>query len=182
MIRKYALFTVFEFLRNSQSKVSIRELARKAKVGVATAKRCIDYLVEKKLVTKEVIGNIFQCKLNESNQLVRQMKISLSIAEIEESKLIEELLESYPSINSILLFGSVALGTDNPSSDVDLLIISHQKIKIGPLKAERKLKRELSIITYPHSVWRGKAKSDKIFYEKVIIDSISLYGEKPVVR
>ena len=182
MIRKYALFNVFECLRNSTEKESVRSLARKAKIGVATSKRCFDYLLKECIVKREIIGRLYQYKLNEENILTKQLKIAMSIAEINESKLVGELKAKYPQITSIILFGSVATGTDTSDSDVDILIISQREIKLKPLNAEKKLKRELTVIKYLHSEWRHKSKTDKAFYDKVIVEGIPLYGELPVVK
>jgi len=181
MIRKYALFRVFEFLRDSSCKESVRSLAKKAKVGVATSKRCLDYLLEKNIVKREIFGRLYQYKFDDENILTRQLKIAMSAAEIEESGLVDELVEMFPQIISIILFGSVANGKDNPDSDIDVLIVSKKEIKIRPLKAEKKLRRELSIVKYLYSDWRKKAKTDKVFYDKVIVGGIPLYGEMPVV-
>ncbi|MFH2028446.1 MAG: nucleotidyltransferase domain-containing protein [Nanoarchaeota archaeon] len=181
MIKKYALFVVFKSLRDTTEEESIRSLARKAKVGVATAKRCLDYLLEKDMVKRKIIGNVHQYKLDNSNVLVRQLRKSMSIAEITESGLVKELVETYPAIISITLYGSVAEGTDSISSDIDVLILTHKPIKIEMLKAEKQLKRELSLIKYTHQEWRKKAISDKVFYDKAIIGGIALFGELPVV-
>jgi len=110
------------------------------------------------------------------------LKISLSIAGITESGLVDELTAAYPQITSITLFGSVAKGTDNPSSDIDILIISRKPIRLKPLAAEKRLERELSVVKYVHPDWRKKAKIDKAFYDGVIIEGMSLYGELPVVK
>ncbi|HII29771.1 TPA: hypothetical protein HA317_01755 [Candidatus Woesearchaeota archaeon] len=157
-------------------------MARKARIGVATSKRCLDYLLEKKVVTREVFGRLYQYKLNEDNILTRQIKVAASIAEINESVLVEELIKRFPEITSIVLFGSVATGRDTPKSDIDILVISHKEIKLKPLNAEKMIKRELSIIKYLHSEWRRKAETDKLFYDRVIIEGLPLFGEMPVVK
>lgn len=182
MIRKYALFKVFEFLRNSSQKESVRSLARNANVGVATAKRCLDYLLEKKIVKREVLGRLYQYKLNDESILLRQLKIALSIAELEESGLVNELLASYPEIIAIILFGSAATGGDTPKSDIDVLVISRKNFKIKALHAEKALKKEVSIVKYLHSEWRKKAENDKAFYDRIIAEGLPLHGELPMVR
>lgn len=182
MIRKYALFRVFGWLRNSSRKESVRSLAREADVGVATSKRCFDYLLEKEIVKREVIGRLYQYRLNEDNVLCRQLKIAMSVAEISESGLVKELVAKYPQIISIVLFGSTATGTDAPNSDIDVLVLSMKALRIAPLNAEKKLKRELSLVSCPYPEWRKKAVTDKAFYDKVIVEGIPLCGEMPVVR
>ncbi|MBU0979548.1 MAG: nucleotidyltransferase domain-containing protein [Nanoarchaeota archaeon] len=179
MITKYALFKVFEALRNSSEAESVRSLARKAKVGVATSKRCLDYLLSKRLVEKKVLARLYQYSLNEDNILTRQLKVTMSISELENSGLAGEIREIYPQTLSITLFGSVATGHDNPKSDVDILLITRKEVKMRPLNAEKRLKRELSIVNYSHNGWK---KADKAFYEGVIVDGLQLFGEVPAVR
>jgi len=181
MIEKYALFKVFAHLRNTREKESVRSLARKAKIGVSTAKHCLDYLFEKDIVKKQVFGRMYQFEINNENILARQFKITMTVAELEDSGLVKELLQEYPSILSIVLFGSAASGRDSSASDIDILIIASKEIKIIPLKAEKRLKREVSIIKYAYTGWKRKARNDKVFYEKIITEGIALYGELPIV-
>ena len=51
-----------------------------------------------------------------------------------------------------------------------------------PLKAEKIMKRELSVIKYSYQDWRKKAESDKPFYDNIIVEGIPLYGETPMVK
>jgi hypothetical protein len=43
------------------------------------------------------------------------------------------------------------------------------------------LKKEVTFLVYTVDEWRKKAKSDKVFYDRLILDGIALYGEMPVV-
>jgi hypothetical protein len=45
----------------------------------------------------------------------------------------------------------------------------------------RGTRRELNISVYTPHEWKEKARKDRIFYEHVIMDSMALFGEKPVV-
>ena len=93
------------------------------------------------------------------------------------------MLKTNKDIFSIILYGSCALGRDDEDSDIDIIVIADTNIngkkEITALSAGTT--REINISVYTPSEWRRKANVDKIFYEKVIIDSISLYGNKPVV-
>jgi len=181
MIRKYALFKAVSMLIQYPKESSVRFLAKKSDIGVATAKRCLDYLLEKDIVKRRIVGKSHLYSLNLENILARHVKILFSLNQIKESGLTEELLKNYPSITSIVLYGSAARGEDDPFSDIDILLISHKKVKISPLQAEKKLNREMTFLSYTLSEWRRKAKEDKPFYDRVILDGICLYGEKPVI-
>ena len=92
MITKYALINIFVFLRNALEKESVRSLARKLKISPSTSKKSLDYLFEKEILKKEVIGNVYQYYLNNENILTRQLKITCSIAELNEVNVVKRLL------------------------------------------------------------------------------------------
>src|SRR3989344_2297803 len=115
MIEKYALIKAIKTLISAPKNYSVRELAKKANIGVTTAKYCLDYLYSKKIIKREVIGKTYQCSLND-NFLTKHIKILFSLTQISGSGLIEELLNSYSEIISIVLYGSVARGEYDPKS------------------------------------------------------------------
>ena len=177
MIEKYTLFRIVSNLRDGE--YSVRGLSNKAGIGVATSKTYLDYLLSKGIVKRKIVGRSHLYSLDSTSFLARSIKTLISLYELNESGIVKELVTKYP-INSIILYGSVARGEDDSKSDVDILIISHRKIRIS-LKSERKLNRELSLIVYTLPEWKKKAREDKVFYDRVIVDGIPLYGEIPVV-
>lgn len=180
MIEKYALFKVIKRLVEKPKEYSIRGLAKEANIGLGTAKSCLDFLYAKKLLNKKIIGKTHQYSLNKYF-LTKYIKVLFSLTQISEAGLVEEMVIRYKGIISIILYGSVARGDDDPSSDIDVLVISRKKLKIIPLNAEKKTSREVVILNYSLVEWKEKAKKDKVFYDRVIIDGIPLYGEIPAV-
>ena len=69
-------------------------------------------------------------------------------------------------------------------SDMDLLLVTRAT---SPLPAElladlsKHLKREVQVLRYTPEEWDAKAREDKPFYERIIIDGIALSGSLPVV-
>lgn len=181
MLEKFALYRILNVLIESPQSSSLRELAKKADTSVSRAKYCIDWLEEKNVVKKNEIGRNHQYSLNMDNLVSRQMKILFSVSEIQESGIIDELVKNFPEIISIVLYGSTARGENDGKSDIDLLIVSTREIKLKPLKSEEKFKKEVTLTKYTNSEWREKSKKDKVFYDRVIIEGIALYGEKPVM-
>ncbi|MBW2989535.1 nucleotidyltransferase domain-containing protein [Candidatus Woesearchaeota archaeon] len=182
MIRKYSLFKVIDALINSSKELSLRDVAKKAKVGAGTSKTCLDYLRDKEIVKRKIIGNIHLYSLNDDNLVARHIKILDSLSIIKDSGLIQELLDSHKSIVSIILYGSAARGENGPKSDMDILIISRKPVKLKPLRSEKNIDTEITFIAYTSSEWRRKSVTDKPFYDSIMIDGIALYGEKPAVR
>lgn len=179
MIEKYALFRVLRGLLDGED--SIRGIAEKSGVGVTTSKMCLDYLLSKAMVKRNIIGRSYFYSFNLSNFLARHIKVLLSLYEINDSGIVNELVSEYP-VSSIILYGSVARGEDDARSDIDILVMSRKKTRISSLKAERKLGRELTILTYTLLEWKAKSKEDKVFYDRIIVDGIPLYGDIPIVR
>lgn len=181
MLKKFAPIKAILTLVSQPKKYSIRGLAKTAGIGVGTAKSCLDWLKAKEIVNLEIIGKTHQYSLNLNNFMTRYMKILISLNELAEAGIAKELAEKWPSILSIVLYGSVANGKDDQKSDVDLLIISRKEMILKPLNAERKISREVTFMAYTLAEWRKKAKEDKVFYERVIVEGIPLYGEMPIV-
>lgn len=73
MLDKYALWKVIDILIQGKE-YSVRELARKAKIGPSTSKACLDYLHQNNLLKKKVIGNLYQYSIDLKNPAARQIK------------------------------------------------------------------------------------------------------------
>ncbi len=180
MLEKYVIIRALEIvLSNPNIKFSVNGLAKTAKIAPSAAKYSLDYMFKQDLITRNVVGRTYQYQANLLNGVCRQWKILFSLQHIHESKLIENLKKT-PTVTNITLYGSVAMGIDDNKSDIDILVIvtatrSHS-IELTEIAG-----RELNISMYSPMEWRKKAKRDKAFYDNVVLNSISLFGEKPVV-
>jgi len=181
MLSKYPFFKVLQILvKNPKQQYSVRGLAKAASISPSAAKTVLDWLFAHKFLEKKVIGKTYQYSPNTDYFLVKHVKILHSLFEISNSGLVEELSAKYPLI-SLCLYGSVARGEDDSSSDIDLLLIVRKSVKLGAVKAEGKLGREAAYLVYTPAEWKLKAQKDRVFYERVILDAIPLFGEVPVV-
>lgn len=181
-LRKYAMIRALEtVLTKPNRKFSIIGLANEAKMAPSAAKYAMDYMLANDMVTREIIGRTHQYQANLSNCVVRQWKILFSVQAIKESNFIAGVLKNVRNISCILLYGSTALGLDDEKSDFDIIIVSDSLDINHVFKYVTIAGRELNIQVYTPAEWRKKASKDKAFYESVIIDSIQLYGDKPVV-
>lgn len=172
-----------EILVNAGKQYSVTEAAKQAGVSKFASKKCLDYLLERGMITLEKVGKIHRCQANPDSYLARQWKVIFSLEELKDAKVVENLLKKERKITNIIIYGSVATGKDDEHSDIDMLVVGDvsQKKKRELAALAQGTSRELNISVYTHLEWRKKASANKIFYEQVIIDSISLYGEKPVV-
>lgn len=184
MFEKYAALQVMaEVLAHPLKKYSIKDAAKASKVSTFAASEALEQLLSKGMVSLEKVGRTHQYKANLDNFLAREWKIILSLEELGKVNLVERILKKASTISSIILYGSCAIGTDTEKSDFDLLVVAEadQNKKRSLYGEASGTKREVNMQVYSPVEWRQKAEKDKVFYEQVVINSICLYGEKPVV-
>lgn len=184
MMERNALLKVMaQVLVNASTSYSVHETAKKSGVSVFSAKHALDHLYRNGMISLKKIGRTYQYKADLDCYLTRQWKVLFSVEGLHAARLVESLLKKSKSISSILLYGSAAMGKDDESSDLDILIIADvdPAVKKGLLSLAKGIGREVNIQVYAPSEWRKKATVDKAFYDNVIVDSIILFGQKPVV-
>ena len=159
---------------------SVRGLASSIGISPAASRTALEYMKKKGIVTFAVVGRTYQYKANLESALCRQWKILFNLDLLEDSRIVKQLAEKISNLQSLLLYGSMARGTNDEKSDVDLLAIAHNPVKVQDLLG-KKIGKEVNLMVLSPSEWKRKAAGDKVFYENVIYDSIALYGERPVV-
>lgn len=164
----------------ANSSFSVRGLANEARVSPAAARMALLYLKKQGVVSIQIVGKTHQYSANLQSALCRQWKILFNLNQLADAKIVEELVQQVPNIQSVLLYGSFAKGTNDEKSDVDLLVITHAPMK-PDLGFVNRLGLEVNVSVLSLSEWKKKAATDKVFYENVIFDSIVLFGERPVV-
>lgn len=182
MLYRYAVLRALRtVLTHPLKKFSIVQLAKEADMAPSAAKYSLDFMVANNLVSRERIGRSSLHKANLDDFITRQWKVLFSLEEIQQSHLVDIVLKNVSGVMSIVLYGSVARGTDDEKSDIDVIVIADGKKTEKAYQLSMIGGRELNMHFYTPMEWRKKAAADKVFYENVIIDSIALYGEKPVV-
>jgi hypothetical protein len=112
------------FLAHPRRRLTINELARTAKLPVATAWRAVQDLSDLGLVLVDRIGNAAIVRLNEGSPATR----ALQALEVPDPQTMafesfrEHVRRSVPRV-TVSLFGSVDRGDAKPSSDVDAHVV-----------------------------------------------------------
>ena len=121
------------FLADYTKQLYLREISRMAKIPLKTVQRVISYLEESKILRSSIRGKNKYFWLNLDNI---QLKFYLLQSEIYKTQL---FLEKYPQFKTfvkglghtpIIVFGSFSKFTAEKDSDVDLLIISDEKVPL----------------------------------------------------
>jgi predicted nucleotidyltransferase len=169
------------FFQDPYTEVHLRQAADQAQVSPSTAKRFLDEYARLGLLTETQKANLHLFKANLDKTSFRLWKTSLFLLKNETH--LRQLASEYPD-SSLTLYGSCATGTDAPGSDLDLLLITRKREDPSPRMLDelsRRTQRTVQLLKYTPEEWGRKAREDKPFYERLIIDGIAISGPLPVV-
>lgn|GEM_PF-1044162 len=178
---KYVIIAAIErVLAFSNKAYSVRGLAKELRISVGSAKAALDFMHKRGIVKNSAIGRSYQYRADLENALCRQWKILFNVAQVQRTGILNGILEKSQDVQSVLLYGSLAKGTNDDNSDMDVLVVAHKMPKNRQI-ATKMMWREPNVSWITLDDWKKKAREDKVFYENVIYDSIVLYGQRPVV-
>ena len=124
---------VLRFLWSSRAEWSGREIARKAGLSAPSCHETLKRLDARGFVEFRRVSNVHLYKINSENYLVQNVFVHRFVAEVALPQQIaiavkKALVESpQGGIISLVLFGSMARGTHQIGSDLDLLVVIRAK-------------------------------------------------------
>jgi predicted nucleotidyltransferase/competence protein ComGC len=147
---------------NSGESLYESQIAQYAKTSAGSTNQSLKKLLKKGMVLLEKKGNMNFYTINIDNPLVKQFKISQTIASlnglINKLKLVAK---------RIILFGSCAEGIDSQNSDIDLAIISHDEQAARKIVKKEKVSKEIQALIFTTSDFMALDKNDKPLYERI---------------
>jgi len=165
------------FIKNPYKEIHLREFSRNLKISPNSSQRFLNLFLKKEFIKEERKANLRYFRANLENLIFKHIKIVFSLQELKDSGLIREFLDKF---SNLVLFGSMAKGLDDKTSDIDLVGISKEKnINLGRL--EEKLGRQINLHLFSPAQWKMQKNQNEPFYQDVIIDGINLIGEVPVI-
>ncbi len=168
---------LFELL--IEENYSVRDLAKKAGCSPAKVTQFVVIYLKNRLVNVENDKNRKVIALNKSNLLVREIITLIYTSKVLNSKSFSSLKKISDSIG---LYGSVAEGTVDKKSDIDLWVLSNSKKRIleaGKIKQQftNELGKEVSLKFYTPADITVLKEKDKLFYNELEYKSKILHGE-----
>ncbi len=117
-------------LKYPEREFTILELSKEASVPYATSWRTVQSLSKQGIILTKTIGKSTVCKLNTKSPLLKEIKLLTGLELSPHRAALKEFVskaKKLKAINNIILFGSVAKGTEKPSSDVDVALFVDKK-------------------------------------------------------
>ena len=169
------------FLKHPYLEFHLREVARECDTSASTAKSFLDAFIEEDLICKKRKANLVLFRANMGDCVLKQIRIARELHLLKSSCLILYLLKELQPL-LVTLFGSASRGESDETSDIDVLVISGKPKRIDLSEYMERLGKRINLVQYSLLNWKKKARADKPFYERIVLDGIAVYGEKPVFQ
>lgn len=166
---------------------NISELSEASEVPQPTVSRIIEELKEESVVSVSRRGNMKIVKLKK-REFVKNLVNSLSgKEELEEAaeKFVEQVKE-FSEVKAGIVFGSVARGTADLESDVDILVLVEKeneeirdRIMINADKISEETGFQISPTIMSVETFEEHKKTKSQFYNSIKDDMETLYDDRP---
>ena len=157
------------FLKNPNTTIHLRELARNTGFSSAGSSKSLKLLVKKGFVEEHKTKAVSNYKAKLTSKFIQLKKI-YNLHSLYGSGLVDFLKEKYQFPETIILFGSYSKGEDTEKSDIDLAIISPSEKSLDLSKFENILERKINLLEF-----KNLKKAEKKFINN-IINGIVLEG------
>ena len=150
--------------RDPDMSLYTREVAERSRISVGAASMILRVLEGSHMIDVEEKGGMKFYRINLLNPVAREFKVLFNVQRI--SRLVEPLKDH---CDRIILFGSLADGTDGPESDVDLLVLtSEPRVAKDLLRVfQKRIDRHLSPIIVGAEGLARLRRDDKALFEQV---------------
>ncbi|MDY6774217.1 MAG: nucleotidyltransferase domain-containing protein [Candidatus Nanohaloarchaea archaeon] len=177
-----------ELVEHPGKEYSIKALSDASGASYDLTHRFVGNLADLGIITKRKVGGSVIVQLNEDSPYVETLQ---ELVRIDAQPLVEnaekyahELMQERGGVQSIILFGSVARGTPDTESDVDVLLLEDvEGVESYANKLASRYEREEQVTIVPVvETWDGfreDLETGAPFAEEVKSDGILLEGEHP---
>ncbi|MFA6316502.1 MAG: nucleotidyltransferase domain-containing protein [Elusimicrobiota bacterium] len=192
LLHEDARSRVLRFLWRSRAEWSGREIARKVGLSAPSCHEALKKLESRGLLLLRRVSNVHLYQINPENYLVRDVFARQFEAEAAMPKQVAAAVKkalvdpSEPSIIAIVLFGSMARGTERLGSDLDLLVVlsSNERLKALDLRIDRLrdlLFRRFSVPLSPYiqtlPELRRKHHQKLPLVREILKDGLTIFGK-----
>ena len=157
--------------RNFDKEFYVREITKAVPGSLGGCHKVLRNLYDKGLITRRKSGRNVYYSINDRNQAIRYFKIFMNINELTG---VIKLLQD--KCSKIILFGSCAKGEDTIESDIDIVVITHEKDEVQRSLKFISLSREIAAVVLSPQDYIKVKERDKAFYSEVA-KGITLWGD-----
>lgn len=175
---------LLEILVRLEKPVTRRQLAAAAGVAPGNASSVIQDLIATGLVTETPAGRSSMIMLNRSH-LAAAPVVALVGLRGELIRRLRDRLSAYPDVLGAWLFGSVARGDADRSSDIDLVIIAddlhapdlHERLARLHTDVRDWTGNDLQLVEHSRTSWDDLVRNKNPLIDQIRRDGIALAGD-----
>ena len=173
---KYAMWKIMEWFTHHPSDMQyVNGLSKETGLSNATCSRLLNELEENSILRRKELGRAHYYELVD-NYIARGLKRFILLYRLNETGLVERLVEENPSLTNLVLYGSCATGEYEEDSDLDLLAIVNNKVKIELDQYVDQIGRVIHITSINIGKWISMKNENEGFYQEVKRSGIYLVG------
>ncbi len=181
VISRTLLAVLNELFGIDEAKFHLRELERRTGFKLAGLRRILNKLVEKGIVIAERSGNRLYYSANTECPIYPELRMLVTKTTGIADHLREALEPFSKKIRTAYIYGSIANGTADNDSDVDLMVIGDISLVdlVEPLSnVTEEIGREINATTYKLPEYRSELDTEGSFINRVHSgQKIMLIGE-----
>jgi len=152
--------------------IHLRALMTTSGISSASAQRELGKLTRAGLLIKENVGNVLLYKPNKSSPIFAELN-SIIRKTFGLADILKNMLEPFQEqIDRAFIYGSVARGEDNSSSDIDLFLLSNSlgsaDLYSRLIPVEEKLGRKISLSIYRPAEYQKKLDNRNHFLTSIL--------------
>ncbi|MCX6522702.1 MAG: nucleotidyltransferase domain-containing protein [Actinobacteria bacterium] len=175
---------LLQALARLEQPVTRRRLAAAAGVAPGNASAVIEELIRAGLVSETVAGRSSMVVLNRDH-LAAGPVLALAGLRGELIRRLRERLSAWPELDGAWLFGSVARGDADRTSDVDMLIVAddlqsddlHERLSRLQADVRSWTGNDVQLVEHSPSSWRKLVRAKNPLVEQIRLDGIVLAGD-----
>lgn len=162
MLKESELKILDYLTTSSEGKGFISQIARDTRISKGEVSKAIKILKEDGLVQSEQNGRNMVCFVNRRLPVFARLRTAFNLLEIVPKTAVLQ-----KCADKIVLFGSCAQGTDTVDSDVDLLVITRDKIKANKAARKIRLSRSVQWVIKTPQEYVVLNSKEKVFAEEI---------------
>jgi predicted nucleotidyltransferase len=162
------------FLMHPTTKPGINQLARELSVSPGSVKNYVDLFVQEGFLETSRVGTTRLLSLNNDDSIVQEMKRVCMMLLLREAGITGIAKNSI----SLVLYGSVATGTFDEKSDIDILVLGEENdIDVTRVaEIEERIGHELHVTVIPYYRWEELKQQGDAFAASVIARHVRFHG------
>jgi predicted nucleotidyltransferase len=158
-------------LLHPDERYHVREIARLTNTTAGTLHRELSKLAKASVLLRELSGNQVYYQANRNFPIYPELTSILKKTSGLVDVLFDSLAPLAEKIEVSCVFGSVAKGTENLGSDIDVLVIGDidfTEIVTALYSAQTSLGREINPKIYSREQWKASLQKQELFIQEIL--------------